>query len=64
MTTRTGCMLSVLLAGFLPAASSEMKQPWIGEPAPAFSLSTLDGNRLSLADLKGKLVVLHFGAGW
>ena len=46
------------------AAFSEMQQPWIGQAAPGFSLSTLDGNKLSLADLKGKLVVLHFGAGW
>ena len=66
MTTRTGSALSLLVAALLPAvtAVSEMKQPWLGEPAPAFSLSTLDGHKLALADLKGKLVVLHFGAGW
>jgi cytochrome oxidase Cu insertion factor (SCO1/SenC/PrrC family) len=46
------------------AAPVQMKQPWIGNPAPAFNLSALDGKALSLADLKGKLVVLHFGAGW
>lgn len=58
--------ISLLVGAMLPAAVavSQMKQPWIGEPAPAFSLSRLDGSKLSLADLKGKLVVLHFGAGW
>ena len=52
---------ALLLAG---AALAEMKQPWIGNPAPPFSLSTLDGKKIALADFKGKLVVLHFGAGW
>ena len=66
MTMRTGWGISLLVAASLPTAPafSEMKQPWLGEPAAAFSLSTLDGNKLSLADLKGKFVVLHFGAGW
>lgn len=63
---KTSRRLVLFLAAFLPAvaALSEMKQPWIGEPAPPFSLSTLDGKKLSLSDLKSKLVVLHFGAGW
>lgn len=66
MKTKTGRVISMLVVAFLPAvaALSEMKQPWIGTPAPPFSLSTLDGKKLSLSDLKGKLVVLHFGAGW
>jgi len=46
------------------AALAQVKQPWIGNPAPSFSLSTLDGKKLSLSDFKGKLVVLHFGTGW
>lgn len=55
-----------LLGPFLLAAAlpGEMNQPWIGKPAPAFNLSTLDGRRLALSDLKGKFVVLHFGTGW
>ncbi len=44
--------------------SGEMKQPWIGEPAPLFNLSALDSNSVSLAHLRGKVVVLHFGTGW
>lgn len=34
----------------------------IGEPAPAFVLADLDGNRLSLADLRGRPVIVNFWA--
>lgn len=34
------------------------------EPAPGFDLPTLTGEQLALQDLRGKIVVLHFGAGW
>jgi len=35
-----------------------------GEPAPLFDISTLDGKKLKLADLKGKYVLLDFWATW
>jgi len=35
-----------------------------GEVAPPFRLQGLDGGSLSLAELKGKVVVLHFWATW
>jgi len=54
----------LLLASPAVSAPAQTKQPWIGNPAPPFSLPTLDGKRLSLADLRGQFVVLHFGAGW
>jgi cytochrome c biogenesis protein CcmG/thiol:disulfide interchange protein DsbE len=34
----------------------------IGEPAPGFVLSDLDGNRLSLGDLRGRPVIVNFWA--
>jgi peroxiredoxin len=34
------------------------------EPAPAFTLRTLDGRTVSLASLRGKRVLLHFWATW
>jgi len=33
-------------------------------PAPDFSLEDLEGNRLSLGDLRGKVVLLNFWATW
>jgi hypothetical protein len=33
----------------------------ISQPAPAFSLVDLEGNKVSLAELKGKVVILDFG---
>ncbi len=66
MRSTTSRGLIILLAAFLLAAAAraQTKQPWLEKSAPSFSLSTLEGKKLSLSDLKGKLVVLHFGAGW
>ncbi|GAA4465306.1 hypothetical protein GCM10023189_45690 [Nibrella saemangeumensis] len=36
----------------------------VNEPAPAFALTDLNGNKVSLADLKGKIVVVDFWATW
>ena len=38
--------------------------PLDGQVAPAFTLSALDGKRLSLADFKGHVVLLYFWASW
>lgn len=35
-----------------------------GEPAPYFALATLDGETLTLEDLKGNVIVLNFWATW
>ncbi len=45
-------------AGSLPAA------PAIGHPAPDFTLTTLDGDTLTLSKLRGQPVVLNFWATW
>ncbi|MBV9960524.1 MAG: TlpA family protein disulfide reductase [Acidobacteria bacterium] len=36
----------------------------IGQEMPAFSVRTLDGAQVSLADLKGKVVLINFWATW
>ena len=36
----------------------------VGEVAPTFTLATLDGDDVSLADLQGSIVVLDFWATW
>ena len=46
---------------FEKAGIVELKE---GQPAPAFTLGTLDGARASLADHRDKLVVLNFWATW
>jgi len=36
----------------------------LGDAAPDFNLTSLDGNQVSLASLKGDVVLLDFGATW
>ncbi len=36
----------------------------VNEPAPEFSLKGLEGNDVSLADFKGKIVIIDFWANW
>jgi peroxiredoxin len=37
---------------------------WSGQPAPDFTLTTLDGSSASLADYRGRVVFLNFWATW
>lgn len=47
-----------------PALAAAAEQPMIGEPAPSFRLPDLEGDELALEDLRGRFIVLHFGASW
>jgi cytochrome c biogenesis protein CcmG/thiol:disulfide interchange protein DsbE len=38
--------------------------PLIGKPAPEFTLEDLNGKKVSLADFKGKAVLINFWATW
>ena len=53
---------------FVSAADAEMlaelKTKMMNEPAPAFTLTDLNGNQVSLADYKGKTVLIDFWATW
>lgn len=42
----------------------ESQKPKVGDLAPNFQLSTLDGQPTSLQQLKGKAVILNFWASW
>jgi cytochrome oxidase Cu insertion factor (SCO1/SenC/PrrC family) len=43
------------------AASSKVV---VGQPAPAFSVTTAEGARLDLASLRGKRVLIFMWASW
>ena len=53
-------IVDVLLLGAC-SRSSAVEQ---GEPAPDFSLSTIDGDTVSLSDFKCKVIILDFFASW
>ena len=38
--------------------------PLEAQPAPPLTVTTLEGDRLSLADMKGQAVLLYFMATW
>jgi thiol-disulfide isomerase/thioredoxin len=42
----------------------DLKKKIINQPAPAFSLVNFEGKPVSLADLKGKIVIVDFWATW
>jgi len=53
-----------LVLGALLATPAAARTPKVGEPAPPVDLVTYDKQRISLADLKGQVVVLNFWATW
>ena len=42
----------------------ELKKSMLSETAPSFALLDLDGNKVNINDLKGKVVVVDFWATW
>ncbi|MGH8944865.1 MAG: TlpA family protein disulfide reductase [Acidimicrobiia bacterium] len=58
-------VFAVVLASRFGTDPSLVPSPLIGEPAPGFSLPTLDGkSTISLTDLEGEVVVVNFFASW
>ena len=53
----------LLLSGF-GRDPMEISSPLIGRPAPEWTLTTLDGETLSSADLSGRPYVVNFWASW
>lgn len=45
-------------------AVTDRSGPKLGEPAPDFQLQDLDGNLVTLASLRGKVVLVNFWATW
>jgi cytochrome c biogenesis protein CcmG, thiol:disulfide interchange protein DsbE len=46
------------------AAAAAKPRFEIGKPAPDFQVTTSDGQKLTLADFKGQVLVLNFWATW
>jgi cytochrome c biogenesis protein CcmG/thiol:disulfide interchange protein DsbE len=46
------------------AAADPAASALLGKPAPAFTLEDLNGKKVSLADYKGKAVLINFWATW
>jgi thiol-disulfide isomerase/thioredoxin len=55
--------LALLLALALPAAAEELKA-WTGGATPPLELTDLQGKKHSLADYRGKVVLVNFWATW
>jgi len=60
----TRSLLNSLLAAALLAAPAAAAPGKVGDAAPAFSLTRLDGKHVTLRSLKGKVVVIDFWATW
>ncbi len=54
-------LLALLASAFLLPNGG---RPQEGDPAPDFTLTLLDGTKISLRDLRGQVVVLNFWASW
>jgi len=56
----------VLVGATLFAANNAAtaKVATVGQPAPNFTLSTVDGKQVSLSQFKGKPVIINFWATW
>ena len=55
-----GVLLSVMALSGMQGADTPKPQPQVGQPAPDFSLPSVEGRPVSLKDYKGKWVVLYF----
>src|SRR4030081_2906918 len=53
-----------MLHAILAATALVLTGPQVGAPAPDFHLTTLDGKAVSLADYRGKTLVLNDWATW
>ena len=57
-------VLTIFGAIAMAAPSAQAKTPKVGEVAPNFELALVNGQKVTLADLRGQVVVLNFWATW
>jgi len=55
-----------LVWGESPVGRADARSPQLAveKPAPDFTLTLLSGEKVRLADLRGKVVLLNFWASW
>src|SRR4030095_11807884 len=61
---RINALLLALLASCGPAEKPEATLVKLGDPAPAFTVTTTDGSEMSTEKLKGKVILVNFFATW
>ena len=61
LPTRFLCLTALAIAPVLAVSGPSLQT---GAPAPAFELNSNTGKPISLADLKGQIVMLNFWASW
>jgi thiol-disulfide isomerase/thioredoxin len=65
MMRKAGLTLGIALTlGLCLGSAGLAAAPQNGDPAPAFTLKTLDGKTMTRDSLKGKVVVIDFWATW
>jgi cytochrome c biogenesis protein CcmG/thiol:disulfide interchange protein DsbE len=57
-------LIALLLLLFTALRRSQQGPVGVGKKAPDFTLTTFDGDQISLSELGGKVVVLNFWASW
>ncbi|OYY67363.1 TlpA disulfide reductase family protein [Sphingomonas sp. 28-63-12] len=64
MTGRAGLIMRAALIALAPLMLMGARKPVIGELAPNFELTLVDGSKVTLEALRGQVVVLNFWATW
>jgi len=70
-TLKKGLLLLTLVLPLLVSCGEQQQQSstplgekYIGQPAPDFTLADMQGQQVTLAQLRGKVVLLNFWATW
>lgn len=57
-------VVAVTLVAVTVLSANTAKVATVGQPAPDFTLRTVDGEQISLSQFKGKPVIINFWATW
>lgn len=66
MKTILAAAACLALSGAAPAPppAAALAKAVVGQPAPDFKIKLLDGSKVSLAELRGKVVIINLWATW